>query len=202
MSVATIIEDCLLRLSANVGAFAQLDVAAKLEVLALSSMSACILGYDFPSTFSLAIALLALLAVRTRSDAQLIALCGFSVYTSVTDFVYIFTDSSSTWSSVMLILNIAIKALMATNAFRLFGSGEDGMSMGAADDAAAMDIGGMGGGGGGGFPNPPSSSYGGGSGGFPSASYIAPTVDATVDYDSMADAADKQPGDATRYRSI
>ena len=31
MSVATIIEDCLLRLSANVGAFAQLDVAAKLE---------------------------------------------------------------------------------------------------------------------------------------------------------------------------
>ena len=199
MALATMLEDCLLRLSASMGTFASLESPAKMEVIALSSFGASLLGGDWPAAFNLAIALLALLAIRTRSDAQLCALCGFAIYTSITDFVYLFAEPSSSWCSAMLILNIAFKVGLATNAYVLFGTGDDGMPMGGVDD---VDVGGVRGGGlgGGGGPSVPSAG-----GGFPSASYIAPAVDSTVDYESMAaDAADKHAsmGDATRYRPI
>ena len=200
MALATMLEDCLLRLSASMGTFASLDAPAKMEVIALSSFAACLLGGDWPAAFNLSIALLALLAVRTRSDAQLCALCGFAIYTSITDFVYLFAEPSSGWGSAMLILNIVLKVGLATNSYALFGTGDDGMPMGGADDVDAVGGRGNNFAGGGG-----SSSASGAGGGFPSASYIAPAVDSTVDYESMAaDAADKHAsmGEATRYRPI
>ena len=76
-------EDLLLCLSARAGAFSYLDLASKIEVFALASFTCSLLGSlspSFPLAANLGVALVALLACRGRSEAQLTGLCGFCLF--------------------------------------------------------------------------------------------------------------------------
>ena len=78
------IEDCMLSILSRAGTFGFLDVPAKVETLALASFGCTLLGNlsEFPAPENFAIALLAMLASRTRSEAQLVGLIGFVLFTT------------------------------------------------------------------------------------------------------------------------
>lgn len=164
--------------STRAGAFAFLDLPSRIEVLALASFSCCLLGNlaaAFPLAENLAIALLALLAARSRSEVQLVALFGFCMFTTVTDVVFMCTYAGG-WGGAMTAMNIFLKLGAASHAHKLWNAA------GLLDDS----LGGM----------PPRDD---GSAGYPTASYAAPTQP-PVDYEDVA--ADAKPGEATRYRAI
>ena len=193
-------EDFLLRLSARAGAFAFLDAPSKLEVFALSSFSCCLLGSlssTFPLAANLAVALLALIACRGNSEAQLAGVCGFCFFTIITDVIAMCTRMSG-WGGTMTTLNVLLKLGIAANAYRLVDdigilAAEDGMAPSAdvrgASCSSAVGVG--------------NSAVGSAGGGFPSA-YHAPAM-GDDDYVSMAsEATDRNVavGEATRYRAI
>ena len=178
-------EDLLLRLSARAGAFAYLDLPSKLEVFALSSFACCMLGglsSSYPFATNSAVALLALVACRSRSEAQLACLCGFSLYTTITDIIAVCIHPTG-WGGVMTIANLVLKLNLAIYSYRLM----DALSE-LSDEMAPRDEGTSG----------PAAS------GFPTA-YHAPSLK-DDDYAAMAaEAADRHAndvGDVTRYRAI
>lgn len=172
-------DDFVLRLSERANAFAFLDRPARVEVFALASFGCCLLGSlvdAFPLAANLAVAQLALLASRSRSEAQLIALCGFVLFTAVTDVIFMCVSPSG-WGGMMIILNIVLKLSYATQAYRLCytlshfaGYGDEPL---------------------------PTSDAGPASGAYPPAYQAPPPVDGDADAgDSL------MPGEATRYRAI
>ena len=192
-------EDLLVRLSTRAGAFAFLDLPSRIEVLALASISCCLLGnlaIAFPLAENLALALLALVAIRHRSEVQLIALCGFCAFTTITDIVFMCTYASG-WGGTMTALNIFLKLAVAVQAHKL------SSALGALDDQfggmAAVPQSGCGSGGMG--------AMGGGyacGGAYPTAGYVAPSGPPDVEY---ADDVPTPPGtggegEVTRYRAI
>ena len=187
------------RFSRSAGAFAFLDLPSCIEVLALASFSCCLLGNlaeSFPLSENLALALLALLATRTRSEVQLLALCGFCLFTIITDVVFMCTEAGG-WGGAMTLLNILLKLAMASGAQKLC----------YALEALSEDMGGMMAGG-------RSACTGLGAGAYPSASYAAPSeppplgpaVDESLGYEeaSGGGGAAISSGEVgvTRYRAI
>ena len=187
-------EELLLRLSARAGAYTFLDVPSKIEVLALGSFSCCLLGSlstGFPLPVNLAVALLALLACRARSEAQLAGLCGFGLFTIITDIIAICTRPTG-WGGTMTAFNIFLKLSVAGHAYRLCDA------LGALDDMAPVngDEGAVVAGGGG----------SGAAVGYPTA-YHAPVASMSEDdlATMSAEAADLKHsavGEVTRYRAI
>jgi hypothetical protein len=149
-------EDFLLRLAGRAGAFSYLDLPQKVESLALASFCCCLLGDlgAFPLASNLGIALLGLVAIRARSEAQLISLCGFIMFTAVGDLFFVCTEADS-WGGVFTVMNMVLKLGMGQYAFRMY-TAFDAL-------AAAGDIGEI---------EPPE--HDGGSSSFPAASYTAP----------------------------
>ena len=181
-----IMEDFLVRLSTRAGAFAFLDLPSRIEVLALASISCCLLGnlaIAFPLAENLALALLALLAIRNRSEVQLIALCGFCAFTTITDIVFMCTYASG-WGGTMTALNVFLKLSIAVQAHKL------SSALGALDDQF------------GGMAAVPQG--GGGGGGYPTAGYVAPSGPPDVEYadDVPAPPGAGGEGEVTRYRAI
>lgn len=135
----------------------------------------------FPLEVNFSIALLALLAMRSRSEAQLLGLVVFALFTTMTDVVFLCSEASG-WGGVMTALNMVLKLGLALHAYRIC-SVSDGLS--ADDGLGASDE--------------------GGNGGYPTA-YHAPTSGLTQDdYAALAvEAADKHAaiGEVTRYRAI
>ena len=175
-------EDLLLCLSARAGAFSYLDLASKIEVFALASFTCSLLGSlspSFPLAANLGVALVALLACRGRSEAQLTGLCGFCLFTTVTDIIAIATRCTM-WAGTMATLNIMLKFGTASHAYRLC----DAVGALAADELA------------------PSDERGGAVGS--SAGYPTASAALTDDDYNAAEAGDKHatPGEATRYRAI
>ena len=113
-SFASVLDDLLImvsgRLRQGLQAFIYLAVPERVEMFGLLSMSCCLLGSlgEFPLAVNLAVALLALIACRSGSDAQLLALCGFATFTIITDLMHIFRCSA--WGGAMLIINAVLKA--------------------------------------------------------------------------------------------
>ena len=175
-------DDFLVRLSARTGAYSFLDVPAKMEVLALASFCCCLLGSmssAFPLAQNIGIALLALLACRGNSEAQLAAACAFSLFTTVTDIIIMFANPSG-WGGAMTTLNLLLKLAIAAHAYRMC------ETLGAlADEIPSSVEGGCG-----------SGAAGSTSGGYPVA-YHAPALK-----DDDADDAGARQGEATRYRAI
>jgi hypothetical protein len=177
-------DDLLLRLSARAGAFAFLDTPSKIEVFALGSFSTCLLGSlaRFPLPANLAIALLGLLACRSRSEAQLAGLCGFCVFTTITDLIEMARGGTSGWGGTMCILNIILKLFMAANAYRIVDA------LGALDEMAPNDD----------LGEPGQVGSGSAASGFPTA-YHAPTNVSSLPED---DAPVGEGAGVTRYRAI
>lgn len=133
-------DDIVVRLATRIGSVQLLDVPSRVEVLALASFSCCLLGDlgEFPLASNLAVAVLALVACRSRSEAQLVAFCGFAIYTTITDVIFMCTIASS-WGGAMTTFNIVLKLAAATNAYKMCAtlstmSGEE-LGMGDDDDA-------------------------------------------------------------------
>ena len=112
------------RIRAGMQAFMFLDVPERVETFGLLSFSCSLggsLGTNFPTAVNLAIALLALVAARSRSDAQLLGLCVFVGCTILTDLMQLFHCSA--WAGAMLMFNAVLKFGAATNAYRMVGAG-------------------------------------------------------------------------------
>lgn len=170
------------RMRQGLQAFMFLDVPERVETFGLLSFSCCLLGSQsvtFPLAVNIAVALLALIAARSRSDAQLLGLCAFVAFTSATDLLQVFHCSA--WGAAMLTVNLVLKFGAASNAYRLVG-----MPILASDNGlGAVE-------------------HGCGSSGPPSGPYQAPPL-AAADYEALAvEAASKHVGigDATQYRAI
>ena len=114
--------------------FLLLDVPERVETFGLLSFSCCLLGSlgTMPLTVNLAVAVQILAASRSRSDAQLLGVCGFAAFTSVTDFLQL--AHCTAWGGAMLIVNVVLKFGAASNAYRMIGEPglDDGLD--AADD--------------------------------------------------------------------
>jgi hypothetical protein len=156
--------------------FAYLDLASKVETLALASFFVLVLASHtagFPIVVNFAVTLLALLACRSRSELQLNALVGFVLISSVTDIVYMAVTSSG-WGLLFCLLNLPLKGLFALACFRLS----------PAEDSEELA----------------------GSEGFPTASYHAPTTTANQGVRLPADEPEilgaEGVGDSTRYRAV
>lgn len=188
-------EDFLVRLSTRAGSFAFLDLPSRVEVLALASFSCCLLGNlaaEFPLAENLSLALLALLATRSRSEVQLVALVGFSAFTTITDVVFMCTYATG-WGGTMTALNIFLKLGVAAHAHKLV-SALDALDDQFGGMSAVPSCSGAGGG-----------SCSGGGGGYPTAGYTAPRGPPDVDdYADEAAAATGAAGgpEVTRYRAI
>ena len=173
------------RMRQGLQAFMFLDVPERVETFGLLSFSCCLLGSlghnaiginNFPLTVNLAVALLALLASRSRSEAQLLGLCGFVGFTILTDLFVLLRCSA--WGAAMLIVNIVLKGGAASNALRMVGANLGN------DEALAPADHGI---------------------GPPMANYQAPQSLGPADYEAMAaEAATKHVGigDSTQYRAI
>ena len=181
-------EDLLLRLSARAGAFAFLDAPSKIEALAMGSFSCCMLGslsHSFPLAANLSIALLALLAIRGRSEAQLAGLCGFCLFTTLTDIINLCYWSTG-WAGTMTILNIFIKLSMASYAYRICDALAADDVLPSADDYAAADA-----------PH-----GAGSSGGYPAVYHSPPLKEEDADDAPPAANEAGQREGVTRYRAI
>ena len=119
-----LLDDCYVmlsgRLQSSLQAFAHLDLAARVETFGLLSFCCCLLGSlgKFPLAINLGVALLALVACRSKSEAQCMCMCGGAIFTIVTDFVYITTNPSG-WGAAMVVVNAALKLGCASNAHKL-----------------------------------------------------------------------------------
>ena len=186
-------EDFLLRLTAHAGAFAFFDLPSKLEAFALGSFSCCLLGSmsaAFPLPQNIGIALLALIACRGYSEAQLAATTGFCLFTTITDFILMCANPTG-WGGAMTILNILLKLAMAAHAYRMcdqVGALAEGMATSVEGDAT-MARGGT----------------ARASGAYPAATYHAPAFkddDYSAAMPSADDASDVEGEARTRYRAI
>ena len=125
------IDDCLImatgRLQNGLRSFMYLDLPSRIETFGLLSFSCSLLGNlgKFPIAANLAVALLAIVACRSRSEAQLLGLCGFALFTSVTDIIFM-ASSPSFWGTVFIVLNMLLKMGAASNAYRLCGAALEG----------------------------------------------------------------------------
>lgn len=185
--------DTLLRFLGNIQ---HMDCAGRAEAFGLLSFGCCVLGSwadDYPLSVNLAIALLTLLAVRCRSEPQLLAVVGFACYTSIADVVYLLSEGASVWGWLMAAANIFLKLCAAANCFRLgsLGSDEELLAPGGGDDEP------------GGYPSARYHEPGPGGGGFqqPPGAYAAPPTPG--EYSAMAaEAADKLAEATGSYRAI
>jgi hypothetical protein len=101
---------------------ALMDLPARVETFGLFSFACCLLGSlaspFFPLAINVGVALLALVACRSRSEAQLLGYCGAVVFTLVTDLLFLFR-SASAWGAAMIVVNVVCKLGGASNAYRL-----------------------------------------------------------------------------------
>ena len=67
-------------------AFQYMDSAARVELLSLLSFACCLIGgVSATGAGNLAVALQGLICSRTGSEAQVVGLCAFSLFTTITD---------------------------------------------------------------------------------------------------------------------
>ena len=128
---ASLLDDCLIMLSGRMQSglqtFAFLDLPGRVETFGLLSFCCCMLGSlgEFPLSANLGVALLALVACRSKSEAQCLCVCGASMFTILTDFFFI-TSNPSAWGTAMAIINAALKLGCANNAYKLCSSSQFG----------------------------------------------------------------------------
>ena len=120
------VDDCLImvfgRLQSAMQSFMFLDMPARVETFGLLSFACCLLASlsQFPLAVNLGVALLAVMASRSKSEGQLLALCGFAMFTVMTDLLFMAAHASA-WSGLLMLVNIAIKLACASSAYRLAG---------------------------------------------------------------------------------
>jgi len=94
--------------------------AGKVELCCLASFLCCLMGsFDsFPLAVNLAITLLGLMACRSKSEAQYLAMVAFCGISAITDVVWICNESTG-WGSCMVVINLVPKLSAANYTFRL-----------------------------------------------------------------------------------
>ena len=106
-----------------------LDVPDRIETFGLLSFSCCLLGslsQSFPLSINIGVALFILIASRNRRDSVLLGLCGFCAFTAVTDLLQLL--HCSFWGGSMSLVNIILKIGAASNAYRIVGREDVGLS--------------------------------------------------------------------------
>uniref|UniRef100_A0A6V3YF55 Uncharacterized protein n=1 Tax=Prymnesium polylepis TaxID=72548 RepID=A0A6V3YF55_9EUKA len=108
------------KLQQGIVAITYMDPSARVEFFSLVSMACCLIGAEngpYMLSTNLAVALLGLICCRSGSELQVVALCVFSLFTTITDVVHMCTNPSG-WGGLWSAINIVMKLGAATSASR------------------------------------------------------------------------------------